>query len=222
MAGKFSDWDSEFPHLNVTAMGWAYRATHGPWPVAIYCASPSDFKSFLVCPPEISRKYQQRHLVAKQATSSTLDTWEWPVWIPQRSHVSTRKLTYYLAALTIYRWGSAELCWYSAWVWGRGGGFFSVAHTGRVISSHPPRKSAPSPTTILQISSHTVCIYCQRCRAVDPHVSARYCSPILNKTGMHQQTLVTLLCITFYENPFSYFWIVAYVQTSKVILIGAP
>jgi hypothetical protein len=78
MAGKFSDWDSEFPHLNVTAMGWAYRATHEPWPVAIYCASPSDFKSFLVCPPEISRKYQQRRLVAKQATSSTLDTWEWP------------------------------------------------------------------------------------------------------------------------------------------------
>jgi hypothetical protein len=32
----------------------------------MYCASPSEFLSFLVHPPELSGKYQQRHLVAKQ------------------------------------------------------------------------------------------------------------------------------------------------------------
>jgi hypothetical protein len=32
----------------------------------IYCVSPSDFLSSLVYPPELSGKYQQRRLVAKQ------------------------------------------------------------------------------------------------------------------------------------------------------------
>jgi hypothetical protein len=46
-------------------VGWTLKATLAPRPFLIYCASPSDFWSFLICPLELSGSYQQRRLVAK-------------------------------------------------------------------------------------------------------------------------------------------------------------
>jgi hypothetical protein len=37
----------------------------------IYCASPSEFQSFLIHSPELSGKYRQRHLAAKKG-----ETWQ--------------------------------------------------------------------------------------------------------------------------------------------------
>jgi hypothetical protein len=37
----------------------------------IYCASPSEILSFMTHPPELSGKYEQKHLVAKQG-----ETWQ--------------------------------------------------------------------------------------------------------------------------------------------------
>jgi len=48
----------------------SHKASHTLRPLLIYCASPSEFLSFLIHPPELSGNYQQRHLVAKQG-----ETW---------------------------------------------------------------------------------------------------------------------------------------------------
>jgi hypothetical protein len=60
----------------VTVTGWYHtnRSMHcGHF--LIYCASPSEFRSFLIHPPGLYEKYQQRQLVAKQGEI----WWEMPV-----------------------------------------------------------------------------------------------------------------------------------------------
>jgi hypothetical protein len=49
--------------VTVAVTGWTYKATLAPRACLIYCASPSDFWSFLLCPPELSGNYQRTHLV---------------------------------------------------------------------------------------------------------------------------------------------------------------
>jgi hypothetical protein len=57
-------------------MGWyrTKRLTHcGHF--LIYCESPSEFQSFLIHPPELSRKHQQKHLIANQEKVG--EKWSW-------------------------------------------------------------------------------------------------------------------------------------------------
>jgi hypothetical protein len=52
--------------VTVAIMGWAHKATLASRPFLIYCASPSDFWSFLIRTPELFGNYQQRYLLAEQ------------------------------------------------------------------------------------------------------------------------------------------------------------
>jgi hypothetical protein len=53
-------------NLLLTVTEWAHKASLTLQPFLMCCASPSEFQSFLIHPPEFSGSYQQRHLVVKQ------------------------------------------------------------------------------------------------------------------------------------------------------------
>jgi hypothetical protein len=59
-------WEDTTVHLLLLLRGGIAQASQAPRPFLIYCASLSDFKSFLNRSPELCVSNQQTHLVAKQ------------------------------------------------------------------------------------------------------------------------------------------------------------